>query len=74
MAQNAVIKIEIPVSLQQIKLPKGVDNRLQKLLDRQDKGENLTVAERKEAEGLVDLAEMLSLLRLRSERVSRESK
>ena len=74
MAQNAVIKIEIPVTLQQIKLPKGVDNRLQKLLDRQDKGENLTVAERKEAEGLVDLAEMLSLLRLRSERVSRESK
>lgn len=74
MAQNAVIKIEMPLSLQQIKLPKGVDNRLQKLLDRQDKGEKLTVAERKEAEGLIDLAEMLSLLRLRSERVSRESK
>lgn len=73
MAQNAVIKIEMPVSLRQIKLPKGVDKRLQKLLDRQDKGEKLTIAERKEAEGLVDLSEMLSLLRLRSERVLRES-
>ncbi|MGI9036469.1 MAG: hypothetical protein ACR2GD_10585 [Pyrinomonadaceae bacterium] len=73
MAQNAVIKIEISVSMKQIRLPKGVDNRLQNLLDRQDKGEKLTTAERKEAEGLVDLAEMLSLLRLRSERVSRES-
>lgn len=73
MAQNAVIKIEMPVSLRQIKLPKGVENRLQNLLDRQDRGEKLTAAERKEAEGLVDLAEMLSLLRLHSERVSRET-
>ncbi len=73
MAQNAVIKIEIPVSLRQIKLPKGVDKRLQKLLDQQDKGEKLTAAEKNEAEGLIDLAKMLSLLRLRSQRVSRES-
>ena len=73
MAQSAVIKIEMPVSLRQIKLPKGVDNRLQKLLDRQDNGKKLTVAEKKEAEGLIDLAEMLSLLRLRSQRISRES-
>ena len=73
MAQSAVIKIEMPVSLRQIKLPKGVDNRLQKLLDRQDKGEKLTAAEKKEAEGLIDLAEILSLLRLRSQRISRES-
>lgn len=72
MPRNAVIKIEMPVSIRQIKLPKGVDNRLQTLLDRQDKGEKLTVAERKEAEGLVDLSEMLSLLRMRSERVSRD--
>ncbi len=73
MAQNAVIKIEMPVSLRQIKLPKGVDNRLQNLLDKQDRGEKLTAAEKKEAEGLADLAEILSLLRLRSERVSRRS-
>lgn len=72
MSQNAVIEIEIPLSVRQFKLPKGVNNRLQDLLDRQDRGEKLTAAEKREAEGLVDLAEMLSLLRMRSQRVSRE--
>ena len=71
MAQNLTVKIEMPISARQIKLPKGVDDRLQNLLDRQDHGEKLTTAERKEAEGLVELAEILSLLRLRSENVAR---
>ena len=73
MIQNALVKIEMPFAVGQFKLPKGVDNRLQALLDRQDRGEKLTSAEKKEAQGLVDLAEMLSLLRLRSERVWRET-
>lgn len=73
MAQNANIRIEMPLSVEKIKLPKGVDDRLQSLLDRQDRGEKLTVKERKEADGLVELAEMLSLMRLRSERVARTS-
>jgi hypothetical protein len=72
MTQNTLVKVEMPFSVGQFKLPKGVDDRLQKLLDRQDKDEKLTSAEKKEAQGLVDLAEMLSLLRLRSERVWRE--
>jgi hypothetical protein len=54
------------------RLPKGVNGRLQDLLDRQDRGEELTPAERMEAEGLVNLAELLSLLRLRAQRVWRE--
>jgi len=54
--------IEIPVSLTYFKLPEAVQMRLQFLLDRQDAGEELTLAERNEAEGLVDLAEFLSLL------------
>ena len=53
-------------------LPRGVGNRLQSLLDRRDQGEELTPAERLEAEGLVNLAELLSLLRLLAERMSRE--
>lgn len=72
MAQ-ALIKIEVPLSTNQFKLPKAVNNRLQELLDRQDQGKKLSVAEKEEAEGLVDLSEMLSLLRMRSERVWRES-
>lgn len=73
MIQRALLKIEMPFSVGQFKLPKGVNNRLQELLDRQDRGEKLTKAEKTEAEGLVDLAEMLSFLRLRSERIWRNS-
>ncbi|MFM5945750.1 MAG: hypothetical protein ACKO87_21545 [Dolichospermum sp.] len=63
--------IEIPVSLTYFQLPEAVQARLQCLLDRQDAGEELTLAERNEAEGLVDLAEFLSLLSLRSQRILR---
>ncbi|WP_439623442.1 hypothetical protein [Gemmata sp.] len=51
----------------QYRLPPAAQTRLQELLDRQDAGTPLTEAERGEAEGLVELAERLSLLRLRSE-------
>jgi len=67
-----VVEIEIPVALSQFKLPLGVNQRLQELLDRQDAGEKMNDSERREAEGLVELAEFLSLLRLRSNRVLRE--
>ncbi|MFM6088520.1 MAG: hypothetical protein ACKPCG_07120 [Dolichospermum sp.] len=63
--------IEIPVSLTYFQLPEAVQARLQYLLDRQDAGEELTLAERNEAQGLVDLAEFLSLLSLRSQRILR---
>jgi len=70
---HVLVEIEMPAELEKFKLPEGVDQRLQELLDRQDQGEVLTSAERKEAEGLVNLAELLSLLRLRAQRVSQES-
>ncbi|UUO15274.1 hypothetical protein [Dolichospermum heterosporum] len=63
--------IEIPVNLTYFQLPEAVQARLQCLLDRQDAGEELSVAERNEAGGLVDLAEFLSLLSLRSQRIMR---
>ena len=66
------IELEIPDDLARFRLPPSVQARLQDLLDRQDDGIALTNAERQEAEGLVNLAEMLSLLRLRAER-ARES-
>jgi hypothetical protein len=61
--------IEIPLELTRFQLPEAVHDRLQLLLDRQDSGEILTRGERDEAEGLVELAEFLSLLHLRSQRV-----
>ena len=56
--------------LERFQLPEAVDDRLQHLLDVQDAGSPLTDAERREAEGLVSLAELLTLLRLRAERAS----
>lgn len=72
MSQHALVEIEMPMGLEQFKLPDGVNDRLQELLDRQDRGNVLTDSERREAEGLVEMAEMLSLLRLRAQRIWRE--
>ncbi|MEW6364673.1 MAG: hypothetical protein AB1714_08530 [Acidobacteriota bacterium] len=68
MAQAMQVEIELPDDLARLRLPSGVDQRLQWLPDRQDSGGGLTPEERAEAEGLVNLAELLSLLRLRAER------
>jgi hypothetical protein len=73
MSQLLLLEVEMPEDLERFRLPLGVGERLTALLDRQDRGEELTPAERREAEGLVDLAELLSLLRLRSQRHWRES-
>ncbi len=59
--------IQIPAKLAQFELPEAVHARLQYLLDQQDQGGILSPEERKEAEGLVELAEYLSLLKLRSQ-------
>jgi len=72
MMQPLLVEIEVPTDLDSLKLPAGVNERLQELLDRQDRGQPLTAAERAEAEGLVDLAELLSLLRLRAQRLWQE--
>ena len=64
--------IEIPIELAHFQLPEAVQERLQFLLDRQDAGKVLTQAERREAEGLVELVEFLSLLYLRSQRITQQ--
>ncbi len=69
MSQVVAIEVELPDDLAKFRLPSGVNARLQELLDRQDGGARLTEAEREEAEGLVDLAELLTLFRLRAERL-----
>jgi hypothetical protein len=61
-------EFDMPDDFARFRLPAGVQARLQLLLDRQDSGQRLTPDERHEAEGLVDLAELLTLLRLRAER------
>ena len=70
MSQSVTIELEMPDDLKQFRLPKSVERRLQELLDKQSRLGKLSAAERREAEGLVDLAEMLTLLRLRAERAA----
>jgi hypothetical protein len=62
------IELDLPEDHRRLQLPQAVDDRLQFLLDRQDRGDSLTSQERAEAKGLVELAETLTLLRLRAER------
>lgn len=68
MATSATLRVdlELPEDLARLALPEGVDRRLQTLLDKQDRGEPLSNDERVEAEGLIDLADLLALLRLRA--------
>jgi hypothetical protein len=65
------VDVELPSDLEKLRLPVAVQQRLERLLDQQDSGVSLSEDERKEAEGLVDLSEFLSLLRLRAERLGR---
>lgn len=70
MSHPVQVVIDVPKELDGLRLPAAVDGRLQELLDKQDRGEALTRAEREEAQGLVDLSELLSLLRMRAERAA----
>ncbi len=64
------IDIDLPADLEKFRLPVAVQQRLDRLLDQQDSGRDLTDEERQEAEGLVDLAEFLTLLRMRAQRLA----
>ena len=68
MSQTLVFQLTTPSELSRFHLPRGVQRRLQTLLDRQDQGLPLSTPERREAEGLVEMAEWLSLLKLRATR------
>ena len=71
MRNGLTIDLPMPAALTDFKLPVGVQRRLTALLDRQDAGTPLTPAERREAEGLVEMAEFLSLLKLRAKNSGR---
>jgi len=68
MSKAVSIRLQVPDDTEQFRLPPAVDQRLHFLLDRQDDDTPLTTAEREEAQGLVDMAEMLSLIRIKAKR------
>lgn len=65
---KVAIELEMPDDWSHFRLPPALNARLTGLLDRQDRTRRLTAAERAQAEELVNLAEMLSFLRLRAAR------
>ena len=69
MSQAVHLEVEVPDELARFRLTEGVQHRLDELLDKQDSGSSLTMDERREAEGLVDLADLLAVLRARAERL-----
>ncbi len=68
---QVLIELNIPSDWRQFRLPPALDDRLQKLLDRQDREGHLSRAERNEARALTELVDMLSLMKLRAQRAGR---
>lgn len=66
MSQSIHLDLELPDDLALFKLPAGVNERLTSLLEKQDSGQALTDQEKREAEGLVDLADTLTYLGLKA--------
>ena len=66
--ENGKAQAQLAGDMGRFRLPEAVAARLQSLLDRQDAGQPLTPEERAEAEGLVNLSDLLTLLRRRAER------
>lgn len=71
MSRSVLVELDIPKDWKSFRLPPALHDRLQELLDRQDAEGKLSRRERREATALVQLTDMLSLMRLRSELAAR---
>jgi hypothetical protein len=70
MPQSVLVEVELPDGWKKFCLPKALDDRLQELLDRQDQTGKLTARERREATALVELVDLLSLMKARTRSAS----
>jgi len=70
VAKSVHIELELPQDLARLEFPVALNERLQALLDKQDREGELSEQERREAESLVDLSELISLLRLRTQQAA----
>lgn len=64
MSRTVQLTVPMPARLARLRFPKALDARLQFLLDEQGRKGMLTAGEKKEAEGLVQMATTLSILKL----------
>ncbi len=68
---TVTFELKLPEDWQALQLPQALHERLQDLLDRQDEQCGLSSQERREAEALVQLVDMLALMRLKAEAAQR---
>jgi hypothetical protein len=68
---EVLVKLHVPNDWRRFRLPRALDARLQELLDRQDRDGKLSASERREAKALAELADMLSLMKLRAEEAAK---
>ncbi len=71
---SVTLVLDLPEDWAEFNMPPALDARLTTLLDRQDESGELAEPERKEADALCKLVDMLALLKLRAERVSGQPK
>jgi hypothetical protein len=67
LARSVLVELELPKDWRTFRLSPALHDRLQVLLDRQDREGRLSPPERREAAALTELVDLLSLLRLRPE-------
>jgi hypothetical protein len=66
VAQKVMVELDLPADWRNFRMPAALGRRLQTLLDKQDADRKLSAPERREAEALVELSEMLSLMKIRA--------
>jgi hypothetical protein len=71
--RSVLVELNLPSDWQSFRMPPALHQRLQDLLDRQDREGRLPARERREAAALTELVDMLMLLKLRAETASRRS-
>jgi hypothetical protein len=74
MARSVLVELELPKDWRTFRLPQALHDRLEELLDRQDREGKLSPQERREAAALTELVDLLSLMRLRAELAAQKSK
>lgn len=63
MASSVLVELNLPRNWQKFRLPAALHDRLHELLDRQSLDGKLPARERREAEALVELVDMLTLMK-----------
>jgi predicted DNA-binding protein len=74
MPQSVLVELELPKDWRRFRLPPALHERLQDLLDRQDRTGKLSARERREATALTELVDLLSLMRLRAKLATKQRK